>query len=111
MAVVLIFIGVGAYLIFSNKSAGPKNISFDVTVTDGSSMNPSELRVHQNDTVTINITSNKDGEVHLHSYDIAFDCKAGQVVSHTFKAVNSGGPFGLEWEATATHLGDLIVNP
>ena len=111
MAVVLIFIAVGAYLIFSNKSAGPQNVTFDVTVSDASSMKPSELKVHQNDTVTINITSNKDGEVHLHGYDIAFDCKAGQVVSHTFKAVNSGGPFDLEWESTATHLGDLIVNP
>jgi len=49
--------------------------------------------------------------VHLHGYDIAFDCVAGQVVSHTFKATISGGPFDLEWESTSTHLGDLIVNP
>ncbi len=110
VAVVVIFIGVGAYLIFSNKSAGPKNITFDVTVTEGSSMNPSELRVHQNDTVTINITSDTDGEVHLHGYDIAFDTKAGKVVSHTFKAVNTGD-FPIEWESTSTELGHLIVNP
>ena len=110
-AVLLAFVAVGAYLVFSNRSPGPQNVTFDVTVTAGASMKPSELKVRQNDTVTINITSDKDGEAHLHGYDIAFDCKAGHVVSHTFKAVNSGGPFDLEWESTATHLGDLIVNP
>ena len=86
-------------------------LPFDVTVTDGKTMQPSELKVNQNDTVTINITSNIDGEVHLHGYDIAFDTKAGQVVSHTFKATISGGPFDIEWESTSAHLGDLIVNP
>jgi hypothetical protein len=48
--------------------------------------------------------------VHLHGYDIPFDTKAGQVVSHTFKAVNTGS-FELEWESTSTHLGELDVNP
>ena len=106
-AVLLAFVAVGAYLIFTNRSPGPQNVTFDVTVTAGASMKPNELKVRQNDTVTINITSDKDGEGHLHGYD----CKAGQVVSHTFKAVKSGGPFDLEWESTATRLGDLIVNP
>jgi hypothetical protein len=113
VAVVLVgFVAVGAYLIFGNKAPYvPKNVTFDLTVTKATSMHPSVLTVHQDDIVTINIASDTDGEVHLHGYDIAFDCLAGEVVTHTFKAVNSGGPFDLEWEATATHLGDLIVNP
>jgi hypothetical protein len=111
-AVLIAFVAVGAYLIFGNKGSYiPKNVTFDVTVTKATSMKPNELKVHQNDTVTINIASDTDGEVHLHGYDIAFDCIAGKVVSHTFKAVNSGGPFDIEWESTTTHLGDLIVNP
>jgi hypothetical protein len=109
-AVLLIFVAVGAYLIFNTKSSGPQTVSFDVSVTKASSMVPSELKAHQNDTITINITSDTDGEVHLHGYDIAFDTKAGQVVSHTFKAVNTGS-FELEWEETSTHLGDLNVTP
>ncbi len=56
-----------------------------------------ELTVNQNDTVTINISSDTTGEVHLHGYDIPFECVAGQVVSHTFKATISGGPFDIEW--------------
>lgn len=108
--VLVIFIAVGAYLIFGNKNA-PKNVTFNVAVTGAKSMNPDTLTVNQNDTVTINISSDTTGEVHLHGYDIAFDCVAGQVVSHTFKATISGGPFDLEWESTSTHLGNLIVNP
>jgi hypothetical protein len=109
--VLVVFIAVGAYLIFAFKSPHtPKNVTFNVTVTKATSMKPSELSVNQNDTITINIASDTDGEVHVHGYDIPFDTKAGQVVSHTFKAVNSG-KFDIEWESTSTPLGDLIVNP
>ena len=110
VAVLLVFLAVGAYLLNRNKSAIPQNVTFDVTVTGAKSMTPSELSAHQNDTITINITSDTDGEVHLHGYDIAFDTKAGQVVSHTFKAINTGS-FEIEWEATAERLGDLNVSP
>ena len=109
-AVLVIFFAVGGYIIFTNKSSGPKNVTFDVTVTGGTSMKPSELSVHQNDTVTINITSDTDGEVHLHGYDIPFENTAGKVTSHTFKAVNTGD-FEIEWESTSTPLGDLKVSP
>ena len=109
--VLVIFIAVGAYLIFGSKKPALQNRVFNVTVTDAKSMTPGEFKVNQNDTVTINMSSNTTGEVHLHGYDIAFDCVAGQVVSHTFKATISGGPFDIEWESTATHLGDLVVNP
>jgi hypothetical protein len=109
-AVLVVFVAVGAYLIFGNKSSAGHPVTFNLTVTGAKSMQPSELSVHQNDTVTINITSDTDGEVHLHGYDIAFEAKAGQVVSHTFKAVNAAS-FPIEWESTGTHLGDLIVSP
>ena len=70
-AVLIVFIAVGAYLAFGNKKPHtPQNVTFNVTVTKATSMHPSELPVNQNDTVTINITSDTDGEVHLHGYDI-----------------------------------------
>jgi hypothetical protein len=109
-AVLVIFFAVGGYIIFTNKSAGSKNVTFDVTVTGGTSMKPSVLPVNQDDTVTINITSDMDGEVHLHGYDIAFGNTAGKVTSHTFKAVNTGD-FEIEWESTSKQLGDLKVSP
>ena len=108
VAVLVVFVGVGGVLIVVNRSHGGQNVTFNLTVTGAKSMSPSELSVHQNDTVTINVTSDTDGEVHLHGYDIHFECKAGEVTSHTFKAVNTGH-FDIEWESTSTPLGELVV--
>jgi hypothetical protein len=47
--------------------------------------------------------------VHLHGYDIHFNCTPGQVTSHTFKADNTGS-FDIEWESTSTPLGTLVVS-
>jgi hypothetical protein len=105
----VVFIAVGAYLIFANQSAG-KNVTINASVTGANTMKPSELSAHLNDTVTINITSDTDGEVHLHGYDIHFDTKAGQTTSHTFKA-DKAARFDIEWESTGAPLGHLTVNP
>ena len=96
--------------ILANQHHVAQNRTFDLTVRGGKSMSPLSLFAHQNDTVTINITSDTDGEVHLHVYDIAFETKAGQTVSHTFKADKTCG-CDIEWESTSTHLGDLTVSP
>jgi cytochrome c oxidase assembly protein Cox11 len=110
VGVLVVFAAVGAYLIFGHKSSSGQSVTINVTVTGAKSMQPSDLSVHQNDTVTINVSSDTEGVVHLHGYDIPFDTKAGQVVTHTFKAVNSG-KFDIEWESTSTLLGHLTVNP
>lgn len=109
VAVVVIFAAVGAVLIFANQSAGGKNVTFKVTVTGAKMMSPDTLSAHHNDTVTINVTSDTDGEVHLHGYDIHFETRAGQVASQTFKAMNTGD-FEIEWESTSKHLGHLVVS-
>jgi hypothetical protein len=109
-AFVVAFVIVAGFVIYKNQGGGGKNVRFDVTVTHADTMKPSELPVHQNDVVTISITSDTDGEVHLHGYDHPFDCKAGQVTAYTFKADKSG-TFEIEWESTSRHLGDLVVAP
>jgi len=108
--VVIAFAAVAGYLIYKNQGGGGQNVTLDVTVTHADTMQPSELDAHQNDTVTINLTSDTDGEVHLHGYDIAFENTAGKVTTHTFKADKSG-TFDIEWESTSKHLGDLVVAP
>jgi len=108
--VVIAFAAVAGYLIYKNQGGGGQNVTLDVTVTHADTMKPSELDAHQNDTVTINLTSDTDGEVHLHGYDIAFENTAGKVTTHTFKADKSG-TFDIEWESTSKHLGDLVVAP
>src|SRR5260370_42083642 len=109
VAVVLIaFAAIGGYLIFGHSTNGGRHKTLDVIVTGASKMVPSDLNANQNDTVTINITSDASGEVHLHGYDIHFETVAGQVVSQTFKA-DKTGDFEIEWESTSTHLGHLVV--
>jgi FtsP/CotA-like multicopper oxidase with cupredoxin domain len=111
VVVVLIaaFAVAGGVLIHANQSHGGQARTITVTVTDGKSMNPNQWTANLNDTVTVNITSNIDGEVHLHGYDIPFECKAGQVLTKTFKADKSGS-FDIEWESTSTPLGSLQVS-
>ena len=110
VVVLAAFVAGGGYIIYRSSGSGGQSVSFDVKVTSADQMEPSELDARQNDNVTINLRSDTDGEVHLHGYDIAFETKAGQVVSHTFKA-DKTGTFEIEWESTSTHLGELVVNP
>jgi hypothetical protein len=108
--VLLVFVAAGGVLIYATGHKGGQNVTFDVTVTGAKTMKPSTLSAHQNDTVTINVTSDTDGEVHLHVYDIHFETKAGQMVSHTFKADKTCG-CDIEWESTSAPLGTLTVSP
>ena len=106
--VVVAFVVVAGLLIYKNQAGGGRAVTFDVTVTHADTMKPTELDAHQNDMITINITSDTDGEVHLHGYDIHFDNVAGKVTTHTFKA-DKTGDFEIEWEDTSTRLGHLVV--
>ena len=110
VGVLAVFVLVGGILIYASRNGGGKNVTFNVTVTGASKMSPSALSAHQNDTITLNVTSDTDGEVHVHVYDIVFAAKAGQVVSHTFKADKTCG-CDIEWESTSTPLGSLTVSP
>jgi heme/copper-type cytochrome/quinol oxidase subunit 2 len=98
----------GAVFLSANRSHGGQPITINVTVTGGKTMQPPDLSAHQNDMVTINVTSDVVGEVHMHGYDIHFETKAGQVVSQTFKA-DKTGDFPIEWESTSIALGHLVV--
>jgi hypothetical protein len=107
-AVLVVFVIASGILIYANRTAG-KNVTLDVTVTGAKTMAPSDWKANQNDTLTVNIKSDTDGEVHLHGYDIHFETKAGQSISHTFKADKSGS-FPIEWESTSKDLGQLVVS-
>ena len=110
IGVLVVFAITGALIIRFNQYQGGQNVTFGLTVTGAKTMSPSTLSAHVNDTITINIASDTDGEVHLHVYDIKFDTKAGQTVSHTFKADKTCG-CDIEWESTNTSLGSLTVSP
>ena len=110
VALLVVFVLVVGVVIYANTKQGGQNRTFDVTVTGASKMSPDTLRATENDSITINMKSDRDGEVHLHGYDIPFEVKAGQTVSHTFKADKTCTCL-LEWEDTSTPLGNLVVSP
>jgi hypothetical protein len=109
-ALVVLFVVAGGVLIYANTHTGSQHLTFNLTVTGGSKMQPDRIEAHQNDTITINVTSDQEGEVHLHEYDIAFETKPGETVSHTFKA-DKTCTCEIEWEETSTELGSLVVSP
>lgn len=110
VALLVVFVLTVGVVIYANTKHGGQTLTFNVTVTGGTKMSPDTLRATQNDNITINIKSDRDGEVHLHEYDIPFEVKAGQTVSHTFKADKTCTCL-MEWEDTSTPLGNLIVSP
>jgi hypothetical protein len=109
VGVLLVFAIVGAIIIVASQLRG-QDVTINVTVTGGKAMTPSDLSAHQNDTLTIKVSSDMDGEVHLHVYDIALAAKAGETTSHTFKADKTCA-CDVEWETTSTPLGKLVVSP
>ena len=110
VALVVVFVIAGGVLIYANTHKGGKDVTINVTVTAGKTMNPSDLKATQNDKVTINVTSDQEGEVHLHVYDIAFEVKPGATTSHTFTA-DKTCTCDIEWEDTGAPLGALTVSP
>lgn len=110
VALVAVFLVAGAVLIYATGHKGTQNLSFNLSVTGGTSMSPGEISAHQGDHVTINVTSDSEGEVHLHEYDIAFDVKPGQTTTHSFTADKTCS-CDIEWETTSHPLGTLTVSP
>lgn len=108
-AVLVVFIAAGAFLVLRGTGAGGGAVSLDLRVT-GSSMQPPDPSAHLNDSVTMTLTADRDEEIHLHGYDVAFDCQAGKPVSHTFKADKTGS-FDIEIEASSQRVGTFTVSP
>ncbi|HXO66913.1 MAG TPA: hypothetical protein VN863_02845 [Candidatus Dormibacteraeota bacterium] len=86
---------------------GKTGINLKVT---GSNVTPANPKATKGEQVTMTITTDKDEEVHLHGYDIHFDCKADQPLSKTFTADKTGS-FEMELEKTSTHLTNFDVTP
>ena len=90
-------------------SSTGQNVNLSVDIT-GSKMTPDKLTAHQNDSITLKLTADKEEEIHLHGYDYKFEMKPGEAQTKTFKADKSGS-FEIEIEDSSTHLGELDVLP
>jgi hypothetical protein len=91
----------------ATTNPGGANLTFNVA---GDTISPNTASVVKGQQVAMTITTDKDEEVHLHGYDIHFDCKANTPLKKTFTADKTGS-FEMELEATTKHLLDFTVNP
>jgi hypothetical protein len=108
-AVLVLFVGVGAVLVFGNQGPSPQQRLVQVAVT-GTTMSPGHLQVLESDTLTLSISADKYEEIHLHGYDKHFFPSPGQPATLTFRADRTGN-FVIELEATSVPLGLLEVQP
>ena len=107
---VVAFVAIAAFLVRANISGGGQTRTLDVTVR-GSAMTPNTWTAKQDDMLTVNVTADKQEEIHLHGYDLAFEVESpGGTASHTFRA-DKTGDFPIEIEGTSTELGKLTVSP
>lgn len=93
----------------TSSTASSAAKTFSVTVT-GTKASLTDLEANKGDSITLTFTTDATEEVHLHGYDIHFDCTAGVPLTKSFVAANTG-QFEFELEATSMHLGNLVVNP
>lgn len=60
------------------------------------------------DTVTVQVTTDKAYEIHIHGYDYTLDAKPGEVVTKTF-VLDKSGSYEVEVEETGKLIFNLVV--
>lgn len=90
-------------------STEPQELSVDLEIRD-SAMTPSQVAADEGDQLTLNITSDRPVEFHLHGYDLEAEVSSDEGATLSFEA-NLTGRFEIEDEQTQEELGTLIVVP
>ena len=93
----------------SNRSDGPGERAFDLSIRDGT-MNPGEIEVREGDRVTLRLTSEAPTEVHVHGYDLEEEVSPGEAATLSFDA-DLPGRFEIEDHASEDVLVVLLVQP
>ena len=84
------------FLLSACSSGEPEELTFDLEITGGKlTLDPPVIKVNQDDQVTLRITSDEAGELHLHGYDLEAMLSADGVSVLAFTA-NATGKFDFE---------------
>jgi hypothetical protein len=106
---VAVVIAVVAVIVLSGGSGdgGGNTTSGDVVLGAGS---VKKLTAKEGDTVSFSVKSDKQQEVHVHGYDLKQDAAPDKPAHFSFKATITGR-FEIEFEESATQIGELTVEP
>lgn len=94
----------------ASSSAYPTLITTITIVKGKLAKTPETIQVKQGETISWQILSDEEGELHLHGYNKSVDLKKNLPTTLTFTA-NLTGHFTYELENTHTELGALEVLP
>lgn len=95
----------------ATASASPQVQSFNLQIKDKKLVVGTEtITVKEGNLITLKITSDQDGELHLHGYDQSVNLQKDKTVELSFKA-NLTGHFGYELEESKTEIGAIEVQP
>jgi hypothetical protein len=92
-----------------DTGGGTQERSFEVSI-EGDSMELSEIAVREGDEVTLQISSERPVELHVHGYDFEEEVEPGEPTALSFEA-DETGRFGIEDHETGEELGTLVVEP
>ena len=91
-------------------AAAPDNVVINLPIANRAvALTREDLRVAQGDTVTLNITADEAGEVHLHGYNLTVPVSPETPGALTFEA-DAAGAFGLNFHVFAADGDDAAGN-
>ncbi len=110
IAVVVCFLGGLFFLLRPDpRTAGPRELTFDVSI-EGGEMSPEEISANEGDRVTLSVEADEPLELHVHGYDLELEVESGQRAELSFRA-DLTGRFEIENHETEQVLGEIQVRP
>jgi hypothetical protein len=110
IAVLILILGGLFFMLRPKTQAGaPQDKTFDLSIKGGE-MSPAEISVHEDDRVTLRVSSDTPMEFHLHGYDVEQKVEPGRKAELHFEA-DVTGRFEMEDHESEKDLGTLQVRP
>jgi hypothetical protein len=106
---VLVLGGLFVFLRPDPNETSPEKRSLDVEIENGD-MTPEQISVHEGDQVTLNVTTDRPVEMHVHGYDLEEEIEPNEPTKISFEA-DLTGRFPIENHDTEAELGALVVEP
>ena len=97
------------FFLLRPESSAPEEQQVALAI-NGNTMSPDEVSVTEGQQVTLQITSDRPIEFHVHGYDLEEEVQPGEPVELMFEA-QTPGRFPIEDHDTETELGALLVQP
>ena len=97
-------------LLAACSTGEPQEQTFEVKVEKGTMVKPDTIKVKQEDTVTLNITTDEPWFFHIHGYELMKRVNPGAVALFTFEA-DATGSFAIGLHKTMPAMPGVDLGP